>query len=149
MIFLSIPGKKPLGHFVISNLTVCEKCGSPLQVRKDRHSSVNIYEGPIPGAHFHKVCQNVNCRVLLMVTTLLNCVQLWVGISSMLLLFSGHFFSLDILQQADAHVLIGHLSYSKLTFTTIVIHVCHQPLQGNVVEITPTHVQLHLFYVAT
>ena len=42
MLFLSIPGKKPLGHILISNLTVCEKCGSPLQVRKDRHSSVTI-----------------------------------------------------------------------------------------------------------
>ena len=120
IILLNIPGKKPLGYILISNLKICEKCGSPLQVRKDRHSSVTIYDarlGTIPGAHFHKICQNLNCNVIQHYgyytaggNVVINC-----GWESLLYFPSSRdtFFSLDILQQADAHVLIGQLSFKQ------------------------------------
>lgn len=120
MIFLSIPGKKPLGHILISNLTVCEKCGSPLQVRKDRHSLVTIYDarlGSIPGAHFHKNCQNLNCRTIQYYGyyTAGGHVVFNSGWESLQYFSSSRdtFFSLDILQQADAHLLIGQLSFKQ------------------------------------
>ena len=120
MIFLTIPGKKPLGHILISNLTICEKCGSPLQVRKDRHSSVTIYDarlGTIPGAHFHKIRQNLNCSVLQYYGyyTAEGNVVFNSGWESLQYFSSSRhtFFSLEILQQADAHVLIGHLSFKQ------------------------------------
>lgn len=66
LISLAIPGIKPLGYILISPVTKCVNCGSQLQLRKDRHSSVTIYDhqlGSIPGAHFHKLCQRKTCQV--------------------------------------------------------------------------------------
>ena len=71
MIFLSIPGKKPLGYVLISNLTLCEKCGSALHLRKDRNTLVTIYDarlGTIPGTHFHKTKITVARLYNIMVT---------------------------------------------------------------------------------
>ena len=120
MIFLSIPGKKPLGQIVISNLTMCEKCESPLQIRRDRHSLVTIYDarmGTIPGAHFHKICQNLTCGAVQYYDyyTAGGHVVFNSGWESLQYFSSSRdtFFSLDILQQADAHVLIGQLSFKQ------------------------------------
>lgn len=120
MIFLSIPGEKPLGHILISNLTMCEKCGSPLRVRKDRHSLVTIYDArlrTIPRAHFPKICQNLNCRAIQYYGyyTAGGHVVFNSGWESLQYFSSSRdtFFSLDILQQADAHVLIGQLSFKQ------------------------------------
>ena len=54
LINLTIPAKKPLGLILISNNKICILCESTLQVRKDRLSSVIIYDhemGTIPGSH--------------------------------------------------------------------------------------------------
>ena len=60
LIFLSLPGKKPLGIPLISPSSSCLLCGSELQLRKDRPAPIIIYDskcGTIPGAHYHKFAQ--------------------------------------------------------------------------------------------
>ena len=67
LILLSIPGRKPLGIPLISSSSVCLLCGNQLQIRKDRHASVVIYDakhGTIPGAHFHKFCTKRTCSFI-------------------------------------------------------------------------------------
>ena len=67
MIFLTIAGKKPLGVPLISPCTSCLLCGSKLQLRKDRHAPVVIYDikhGTIPGAHFSKFCPKRTCSFI-------------------------------------------------------------------------------------
>jgi hypothetical protein len=120
IIFLSIPGRKPLGHILISNLKICEKCGSHLLIRKDRHSSVTIYDarlGTIPGAHLHKICQNLNCRLTQYYGyyTSGGNVVFNAGWESLQYFPSSRdtFFSLDIVQEVDANVLIGQLSFKQ------------------------------------
>ena len=64
LIHLTIPSKKPLGLLLISSIAGCTKCGSKLQLRKDRPSSVLIYDeqmGTVPGSHYHKTCSNRAC----------------------------------------------------------------------------------------
>lgn len=59
LISLHLPGRKPLGVILISPTSSCVLCGSDLQLRKDRHAAVVLYDmklGTIPGAHFHKFC---------------------------------------------------------------------------------------------
>lgn len=55
---------KPLGVILISNNSKCVLCKSKLLLRKDRPSSVVIYDdimGSLPGSHFHKYCTNPSC----------------------------------------------------------------------------------------
>lgn len=61
---LGIPSQKPLGVVLISSNTRCVLCESKLTVRKDRPSTVIVYDdniGTVPGSHFHKLCTNRSC----------------------------------------------------------------------------------------
>lgn len=55
---------KPLGVVLISSNSKCNLCKSKLMLRKDRPSSVFVYDkrmGTLPGSHFHKYCTNRSC----------------------------------------------------------------------------------------
>ena len=59
------PGK-PLGVVLISPETTCILCGQSLVLRKDRPTSLVIYDanfGSIPGSHFYKTCSNKLCTL--------------------------------------------------------------------------------------
>lgn len=120
LISLSIPGKNPLGYILISHSDTCVSCGSKLQIRKDRHAPVTIYDsklGTIPGAHFHKLCSRRNCNVTQhygYYTTKGGAVANSDWESYPYFASSRDtFFSVDLLKQIDAYVLIGQLSFKQ------------------------------------
>ena len=89
-------------------------------LRKDRNTLVTIYDarlGTIPGTHFHKICQNHSCKVVQYYGyyTIESHVVFNSGWESLEYFSSSRdtFFSLNILQQADAHLLIGQLSFKQ------------------------------------
>lgn len=56
----------PLGIVLISPRTECCKCQGPLSLRSDRPSRIVIYDdrlGTLPGTHYHKYCRKPRCRV--------------------------------------------------------------------------------------
>lgn len=120
LIFLDVPRMKPLGIPLISTSCLCLVCGNHLQLRKDRHAPVVIYDlkyGTIPGAHFHKFCPKRTCSF-----------TQYYGFHSIngKVFFDPHWkslpyfissrdtaFSLDILKQFDANLLIGQVSFQQ------------------------------------
>ena len=120
LIFLKIPGKKPLGIPLIGPSSSCLLCGCKLQLRKDRHASVVIYDtkyGTISGAHFHKFCPSRTCSF-----------TQYYGYHSTnnKMMFNSEWrslpyfissrdtaFSLDILTQLDANLMIGQISFKQ------------------------------------
>ena len=61
---MGYPKNKPLGVVLISPRNSCIMCSSKLLVRKDRPSSIVVYDdymGAVPGSHFHKYCPNRAC----------------------------------------------------------------------------------------
>lgn len=123
---LGMPSQKPLGLVLISSSTRCILCESKLQLRKDRHSSVVVYDdnmGTLPGSHFHKLCTNRSC----------NCTQYYgyytakisAGSSSEVY-FNADWdslpyfvssretvFSMSALKRFDSGILLGQLSFKQ------------------------------------
>ena len=59
-------GTKPLGVVLITSKKVCTFCKKELVLRKDRPSSITVYDnviGPVPGTHFYKTCSSKVCSV--------------------------------------------------------------------------------------
>ena len=120
LIFLSLPGKKPLGIQLISPSSVCLFCGSQLQLRKDRHAPVVLYDekyGTIPGAHFHKFCTKRTCSFIQHYGYYSTQGRIifnhdW---SSLPYFISSREtgFSMEILKQLDAYILIGNISFKQ------------------------------------
>ena len=60
------PKEKPLGVILVSPHDSCSICSSKLLVRKDRPSSIVVYDdhiGAVPGTHYHKYCKYCCNRV--------------------------------------------------------------------------------------
>lgn len=120
LIFLHLPGKKPLGIPLISPSSSCLLCGCQLQLRKDRHAPIVIYDakyGTIPGAHFHKFCPKRTCSFTQYYGYYSTQNQIifnsdW---SSLPFFISSRdtAFSLDILKQLDANIMIGQISFKQ------------------------------------
>lgn len=120
LIFLDLPGKKPLGIPLISQISFCLVCGRQLQLRKDRHSPLVIYDfkhGTIPGAHLHKFCPNRTCALTQYYGyyTYQGNVIFNPDWSSLPYFISSRdtAFSLDLLKQLDANILIGQMSFKQ------------------------------------
>lgn len=61
---MTFPKEKPLGIILISSCNTCIVCSSKLLVRKDRPSSVVVYDdhmGSALGTHYYKYCSNRAC----------------------------------------------------------------------------------------
>ena len=61
---MTFPKGKPLGIILLSARNTCIMCSSNLLVRKDRPSSVVVYDdhmGSVLGTHYHKYCSNRAC----------------------------------------------------------------------------------------
>ena len=120
LISLHLPGKKPLGVILISPVSSCVLCGSELQLRKDRHAPVVLYDmnlGTIPGAHFHKFCPKRLCSFTQYYgyystqgRVIFN--EDW---STLPYFLSSREtgFSLGILKQLDANMMIGQISFKQ------------------------------------
>ena len=120
LIFLKIPGKKPLGIPLISPSPTCLHCGRQLQLRKDRHAPVVIYDtkyGTIPGAHFHKFCPSRTCSFTQYYGyySTENRIMFNAEWRSLPYFISSRdtAFSLDILTQLDANIMIGQISFKQ------------------------------------
>ena len=114
---------KPLGLILSSGIKICHLCGSTLKLRKDRPASIVIYDhdlGTVPCSHFHKYCSNRTC----------GCTQYYgvytSGGSSTQVIFNKDWaslkyfvscretaFSLPLLQQFNAEILIGQMSFKQ------------------------------------
>ena len=112
---------KPLGVILISSQKKCVLCTGKLILRKDRPSSVVIYDdimGSLPGSHFYKYCTNPSC----------GCVQYYgyytTGGSSATVLYNVDWeslpyfvssretvFSMKLLRRFNAEILIGQQSF--------------------------------------
>ena len=115
---------KPLRMVLISPETECVLCGQPLSLRKDRPSSIVVYNdssGPVPGTHYNKTCTSKVCTITQyygyytsgkatsQVFYNSNWKSLPYFISSSLTAFS-----MDMLKRVDREVLIGQLSYKQI-----------------------------------
>ena len=116
--------KQPLGIVLISPKTHCELCGQALALRKDRPSSIVLYDytsGSVPGTHYHKICTSKIC----------NLTQYYgyytTGQASSHVFFNSDWeslpyfvassltaFALHMLRQVDSEILIGLLSYKQI-----------------------------------
>lgn len=117
------PGK-PLGVVLISPETTCILCGQSLVLRKDRPTSLVIYDtnfGSIPGSHFYKTCSNKLCTLTQYYgyyTTGREESQViynvnW-GTHQYLVSSSLSAFSISMLKRMDSEVVIGQLSYKQI-----------------------------------
>ena len=120
LIFLDAPGLKSIGLPLISQKSSCFVCGTILQLRKDRNAPIVIYDskfGTIPGAHFHKFCPKRTCSFIQYYGyhTIKGEVIFDSDWKSLSYFVSSRdtAFSLQILQQAEANVLIGQLSFQQ------------------------------------
>ena len=59
LVSMDIPGKKPLGVVLISPTSSCVYCGSQLQLRKDRHAPVVLYDNKLGGT-FSQILPKAN-----------------------------------------------------------------------------------------
>lgn len=120
---LQVSKSKPLGVILISAVKECVLCGSSLMLRKDRPASVIVYDkdmGTVPGSNFHKYCTNPIC----------GCTQYYgfytSGGSQSEVVFNHDWASLpyfvssretalsmSLLQQFNAEILIGQLSFKQ------------------------------------
>lgn len=112
--------KKPLGIPLISLSNSCLMCGSPLQLRRDRPAPIVVYDfrcGTIPGAHYHKFCPKRTCSFIQYYGyySIQGRVFFSPDWKSLPYFFSSHdtAFSMEILNQYEANLLIGHLSFQQ------------------------------------
>ena len=152
LISLSIPGKKPLGYILISSNMTCARCGSQLQLRKDRHALITIYDcrlGTIPGAHFHKLCSKTTCNVTQYYGyyTTKGHVIFNPDWQSVPYFASSRdtFFSVDLLEQLDAQILIGQLSFKQQANIYNYIH--KYPAGDATRYVFIQYVQVQLMYI--
>ena len=121
---MEIPAARPIGIPLISNNATCLLCGSNLLLRKDRSAPMVVYDnvrGTLPASHFHKYCSRRTC----------NFTQYYgyytaEGTGSCMAIYNDDWhtlpyfvssketvFSMDMLKQLDAEILIGQLSYKQ------------------------------------
>lgn len=122
LVDLEIPTKKPLGLILISNRVNCIQCGSKLQIRKDRPSSVVVYDdqmGTIPGTHYHKICSNRICGVTQFYgyTTRGKLPEVYFDQdwASLPYFISSResVFAMQLLRRFDSEILIGQMSFQQ------------------------------------
>jgi len=133
---ISSPKDSPLGVTLVSPVNKCIMCGSPLHLRKDRPSSVIIYDdtvGTIPGSHFHKICRTRSCGFTQYYGyyTKKGSTQVcfnddW---ESMPYFVSSRetVFSLTLMRRFEAEVLLGQLSFKQCAEVYNHLHNCDIP----------------------
>lgn len=125
---------RPLGIVLISPQVDCPQCGHTLTLRKDRPSSIVVYDenlGSVPGSHFHKTCTNRLCTLTQYYgyyTTGTLTSQVFYNtdwrvhkyfVSSTLTAFS-----MRMLERVDSQIVIGQLSYKQIADIFNHVHKC-------------------------
>ena len=111
---------KPLGVPLISSNNVCLQCMGELTLRKDRFAAVVIYDdttGTIPGSHFHKYCRNQSCSFVQYYgyysqNSKVSYNQGWIDLPYFVS-SRETVFSIELLKQMDAEILIGEVSFQQ------------------------------------
>ena len=128
---------KPLGLILISPVSSCVLCGQRLTLRRDRPSSITVYDdslGPVLGSHFHKICTNNSCKLTQYFGYYTigsksifndNWKDLAYFVSSSLTAFS-----LSMLKRIDIEIIIGQLSYKQIADIFNHVHSIHHDLPG-------------------
>ena len=137
LVDLEIPNCKPLGLILISDNNKCVQCGSKLQLRKERPSSVVIYDqqmGTIPGSHYHKTCTNRACSVTQFYgyTTAGSSSEVhfdrdWESLPYFVSSRES-VFSMQLLRQFDSEILIGQMSFKQCADAYNYLHIYTQLL---------------------
>ena len=113
---------QPLGQVLISQKSECSICRGSLSIRMDRPSTVTIYDdqlGTIPGTHYQKYCRRPKCRLHQYYgyyTVGDNGELLYDNDWSSLPYFGSTqktAFSMTLLRNYDAQLLIGQVSYKQ------------------------------------
>ena len=120
LISLELPGKKPVGIILISPASECILCGSELQLRKDRHAPVILYDlnlGTIPGAHYHKYCPKRSCSLTqyygyYSVKGRVSFNSDW-DLLPYFISSRETGFSIEILKQLDTNIMFGQISFKQ------------------------------------
>ena len=123
LMVLQVPKCKPLGLVLISANTKCLLCGLNLRLRKDRPASVIVYDkdiGTVPGSHFHKCCTNPTCGFtqyygFYTIGGSVSDVAFNPDWASLPYFVSSRetVFSIHLLKQFNAEILIGQLSFKQ------------------------------------
>lgn len=113
-------GKQPMGVILMSQNKQCCKCGSSLQLRRDRPSSVVIYDdemGTVPGSHYHKLCTNQSCGLTQFYGYVsFNCsiyYNLDWEVNPYFVSSRESVFSMQLLKRFDSEILIGQMSFKQ------------------------------------
>ena len=128
-------GKKPLGIVLISCNDTCLDCNSKLLLRKDRPAQVIVYDdtmGSVSGSHYHKYCKNRSCGFTQYygyytaggssnVYYNSNWKSLFYFISS-----RETAFSMKLMEQFDAQIFIGQLSFKQCADLYNYLHTCER-----------------------
>ena len=119
---LQVSKCKPLGLILISDIKECILCGSTLRTRRDRPASLIVYDkdmGTVPGSHFHKQCTNPTCGCTQYYGfyTIRGEVVFNPNWNSLAYFVSSRetAFSMSLLNQFNAEILIGQLSFQQCT----------------------------------
>jgi hypothetical protein len=134
LIKFEVPNCKPLGLILISANRKCIQCGSKLQLREERPSSVVVYDemGTIPGLHYHKTCSNRACGTTQFYgyTTGGNSSEVhfdpeW---DSLPYFVSSResVFSMQLLRQFHSEILIGQMSFKQCADAYNYLHLYTQ-----------------------
>ena len=139
LINLKVSTNKPLGLILVSGNEKCIQCGNKLQLRKDRQSSVVIYDeqmGTIPGSHYHKTCSNRACGATqfygYMTGSHSSEVKFNPNWESLPYFVSSNesVFSMQLLRQFDSEILIGQMSFQQCADAYNYLHIHTKHLTG-------------------
>lgn len=126
-------GTKPLGVILISCNDTCLTCKSNLLLRKDRPAQVIVYDdimGSVSGSHYHKYCRNRSCGFTqyygyyttggssnVYYNSDWKCLSYFVSSRETA-------FSMKLMEQFDAQIFIGQLSFKQCADLYNYVHTC-------------------------
>lgn len=123
----------PLGLVLVSPKQSCQLCSAPLVLKADRPSKVTIYTdsmGTIDGTHYRKICKQFRsgCPFVQHYGHYSTGVQMYFDDDWHTLPYfmstRETAFEMSLLQQLDAEVLIGQLSYKQRAEIYNIKHGC-------------------------
>lgn len=119
LLTFQVAERKPLGYILISPNEYCLLCNKKMLLRKDRPASITIYDdklGTIPGSHYHKYCSCGFTQYYGYYTTMGSTSVYYNSNWGSLDYFMSSretAFSINLLKQFNAQILIGQQSFKQ------------------------------------
>ena len=130
-------GTRPRGIVLISPEKLCVVCGQNLTLRRDRPSSITIYDdglGTLPGSHFHKMCTSKTCDLIQYFGYYTTGSKAFFNANWRVLRYfvssSLTAFSMSTLKRIDIDIVVGQLSYKQIADIYNQVHSCQQDFPG-------------------